>query len=279
VGGVRGLLERLFLGWLGRAMAGSRRWFVESKDFELLVKGGVLGVRLYERSNGKQRLIFLQKHELAWLVHIVEEPVAVESSEVFWDQSRAGYLRVIAQRRSNRHRCFLTVEEFDGRRRCGNILIPEGRYGQGWDQFMLELRKAISSLREVSKGKKDKEVNGRRSYAEVMALTVNPSEECFGSYPEPIARVSGWLKESSAGTNKLAQEAVKPNGALKKNHIPVRLFRGPVGARKGNPKAGVSTGELSTAPASSCKFPVRLAASSSGPELLKGREGAGIHDG
>jgi hypothetical protein len=59
--------------------------------------------------------------------------VAVESSEVFWDQSRAGYPRIIAQRRSNRHGCFLIVEEFDGRRRCGNIVIPEGRYGQGWE--------------------------------------------------------------------------------------------------------------------------------------------------
>jgi hypothetical protein len=56
--------------------------------------------------------------------------VAVESSEVFWDQSRAGYPRIIAQRRSNRHGCFLIVEEFDGRR-CGNILIPEEGMDKG----------------------------------------------------------------------------------------------------------------------------------------------------
>jgi hypothetical protein len=41
-------------------MAGSRRWYVESKEFEVLVKEGVAGVRFYERSNGKQRSIFLQ---------------------------------------------------------------------------------------------------------------------------------------------------------------------------------------------------------------------------
>jgi hypothetical protein len=44
-------------------MAGSRRWYVESKEFEVLVKegvAGVAGVRFYERSNGKQRSIFLQ---------------------------------------------------------------------------------------------------------------------------------------------------------------------------------------------------------------------------
>jgi hypothetical protein len=60
-------------------MAGSRRWSVESKEFKVLVKEGAAGVRFYERSNGKQRSIFLQKDELAWLVKIVEELVAVES--------------------------------------------------------------------------------------------------------------------------------------------------------------------------------------------------------
>jgi hypothetical protein len=77
-------------------MAGSRRWYVESKKFEVLVKEGAGWVRFYERSNGKQRLIFLQKDELAWLVKIIEELVAVESFEVIWDQSRVRYLRIIA---------------------------------------------------------------------------------------------------------------------------------------------------------------------------------------
>jgi hypothetical protein len=81
------------------------------------------------------------------------------------------------------------VEEFDGRRRCGNVIIPEGRVGQGWNQFLLELHKAIDSLFGVKNGKKEKEVKVRRSYAGVMALKVNPSKECFGSHPESLARV------------------------------------------------------------------------------------------
>ena len=97
----------------------------------------------------------------------------------FWDQSRARCPRIIAQRRSNRHGCFLAIEEFDGMRRCGSILILEGRYGQGWERFILKVRRANSSLREVKEVKKDKEVKGRRSYAEVMALMVNPAEECL----------------------------------------------------------------------------------------------------
>lgn len=41
--------------------------------------------------------------------------VAVEDSVVFRDQSRVGYPRIIAQCCSNRHGCFLTIKELDGR--------------------------------------------------------------------------------------------------------------------------------------------------------------------
>ena len=105
---------------------------MESKDFELLIKGGVSGVRIIERSYKKLRSIFLLKKELAWLARIVEELVVVQNSEVFWDHSRAGHPWIIAQKCSNRHGCFFTIEEFDGRRRCGSIMVLEGRFGQGF---------------------------------------------------------------------------------------------------------------------------------------------------
>ena len=110
-------------------MAGSRKWSVESKEFEMLIKVGAAEVRMFERSKGKQRTIFLKRDELAWLVGIVKEVVSEERSKVFWDQSRAGYPRFIAQKCANQHGRFLTFEEFKGRRRCGTILIPEGRHG------------------------------------------------------------------------------------------------------------------------------------------------------
>jgi hypothetical protein len=134
----------LLLGIVGGVMAKSRRWSVESKEFELLIKGGASGVRIFERSNRKQRSIFLNKDELARLAGTMKEVVVVETSEVFWDQSRAGYPRIITQKCSNKRGCFLTVEEFDGRRRGGAILIPEGRYGQGWERFVSEVRLANS---------------------------------------------------------------------------------------------------------------------------------------
>jgi hypothetical protein len=113
--------------WLTFFMATVRSWFVESKEFDMLIKGGNLGLRIVERSNKKQGTIFILRDELAWLVDAVEEVVDVDSSEVFWDQSRAGCPRIFVQRRSNRHGRFITIEEFEGRNRRGSILIPEGR--------------------------------------------------------------------------------------------------------------------------------------------------------
>ena len=104
-------------------MAGSRKWMVESKEFELVIKGGNTGVRFFERNSRNNRSIFLQRAEVKWLDSVVETLLAVTTSEVFWDQSRAGYPRVIAQKCSNRHGKFLTIEEFDGRRRCGSVMI------------------------------------------------------------------------------------------------------------------------------------------------------------
>jgi hypothetical protein len=42
-------------------------------------------------------------------VGAVEVVLDVESSEVFWDPSRAGFPRVLVQRRSNRHGRFIII--------------------------------------------------------------------------------------------------------------------------------------------------------------------------
>ena len=96
-------------GWLRVVMAGLRKWTVESKEFELSIKGGASGARIFERNGKRQRTIFLLTIELAWLARTLKELVKVENSEVFWDQSRAGYPIIIAQKYSNRNGNFLTI--------------------------------------------------------------------------------------------------------------------------------------------------------------------------
>ena len=152
-------------------MAGSWKWKVESKEFKLLFKEEVSGARIFERNGKRQRSIFLLKVELAWLARTVEELVKVENSEVFWDQSRAGHPKIIAQKCSNRNGNFLTIEEFDGRRRCCSIMIPEGRYGQGWEQFMVDVRRANASFQVVQEVRESAMVTKRWSFVEVVGLT------------------------------------------------------------------------------------------------------------
>jgi hypothetical protein len=151
-----------------------RRWSVEAKEFEIAIKGGLLGVRIVEKRNNRQRSICVHRDELPWLVGAVEKAANMDTSEVFWDQSRAGYIRLITQRRANRHGRFLTIEEFDGNRRSGSVLIPEGWTGQGWARLISELRMACSSLK-VGRGlrldKPEMVTARKKSYAEVVGET------------------------------------------------------------------------------------------------------------
>jgi hypothetical protein len=116
-------------------MVFSRRWSVESKDFELVVVGGETGVYLCEICRGKLRSILMDRDEIVWLDRIFEELVVVEDSRVFWNQAQAGFPRIIAQHCFNRHGGFLMVEEHDGGRKRGAVLIPKGRNAKGWDLF------------------------------------------------------------------------------------------------------------------------------------------------
>jgi hypothetical protein len=185
-------------------MEGSRRWSVESKEYEMLIKGGTLGVRIFERSRNKQRSIFVHRDEIVWLVRAVEVVVDGDTSEVFWDQSRAGCPRILTQKRSNRHGRFLIIEEYDGRRRSNSILIPEGRQGQGWTRLFEELCLASSSLRMehgVREDKTAKVVFGRRSFAEVVRLSKSSEEDCLR------ARFGNGSKKASTKAQSLPEKA------------------------------------------------------------------------
>jgi hypothetical protein len=151
-------------------MAKARSWYVESKVFEMLIKGGYSGLRMVETSKKKQGSLFVQRDEIAWLVGAVEGVLDVDTSEVFWDPSSAAYPRILVQRRENRHCRFIFIEEFEGRNRRGSVLILEGKYGQGWTRLVSELRIARSSLwkeRDFRENKGTQVVAGR-SFAEVV---------------------------------------------------------------------------------------------------------------
>ena len=255
-------------------MAVSWKWKVESKEFELVIKGGATEVRFFERNKKQQRSIFVLKVELDWLARIGEKLVVVRTSEVFWDQSQAGYPRIIAQKCTNRHGNFLTIEEFNGRRRCGLIRIPEGRCGKGWKRFMAELRRANSSLQGVREVPVYKKAMDRRSYAEVVGLS--KANDCSNSSYEPLARIPRWLKDASDSRK---SEAPSHTGIQFPARIEDAMLRNPVS------QGTVIKEKQLLAPACRCLIPATSLSTKdllnplkSGKELLEGRlesEGVG----
>jgi hypothetical protein len=156
-----------------------RGWYVESKSFEMLIKGGNYGLRMVEKGKKMQGSIFIHRNEINWLVGAVEVALDVESSEVFWDTASAGFPRMLVQRRANRHGSFIFIEEYEGRKRRGSVLIPEGRHGQGWCRLVSELKIARSALwkgREFRVRKASRVIPGR-SFAEVVGRTQSPEGE------------------------------------------------------------------------------------------------------
>jgi hypothetical protein len=130
------------------------------------------------------------------MVGAVEEAMDVETSEVYWDPSSTGFPCVLVQRRANRHGRFIFIEEFEGNKRRGSVLIPEGRYGQGWNRLASELRTVRMTLwkgRDFRERKATRVVAGR-TYAEVVGgpklleneLKVASPEMMEGSSPVKI---------------------------------------------------------------------------------------------
>jgi hypothetical protein len=181
-------------------MVRSLRWWpIESKEFALSVVGGATGIRVCEKGKGLTRSILLDKDEAAWLIKSLGELVSVQDSRVFWNQSVHGFPRILAQQCSNRHGYFLTIEEYEGRRRSGSIMVSKGKFGEGWEIFGLELRSAFrlihtgtssSSKQLGASGAPLAEFNTEkmRSYAEVLRSSQPKLEDPLGPLFRPFPR-------------------------------------------------------------------------------------------
>jgi len=121
-------------------------WSVESKTSDLSVVGGFTGIRIHEKRKGATRSILIGKDEAAWLLKSFHDLLTVHDCRVFWNQSVSGFPRILAQQCANRHGFFLTIEEYEGRRRKGSVLVPKGKFGEGWKRFGEKLRLAFNSL-------------------------------------------------------------------------------------------------------------------------------------
>jgi len=166
------------------------------------------------------RSILLHRDEAVWLIKSFDELASIQDSRVFWNQSVAGFPRILGQQCSNRHGFFLLVEEYEGRKKSGSILVPKGRYGEGWERFELELRLVISHL-QADQSRVTKQTSApkvplagtksetRRSFAEVLTSSLPVSEEPFGPSSQPLARIPRWLEASKETGKKKVQFQVQ----------------------------------------------------------------------
>jgi hypothetical protein len=172
-------------------------WSVEAKKFALSVVGGFTGTSIYEKHQGVTRSILLGKDKAAWLLKFFKDLVTVQDSRVFWSQSIPGFPRILAQQYSNRHGFFLIIEEYEGRRRSGSVLVPKGRTGEGWERFGVELRLTFNRL-----------LLGPSSYSKQPHSTDNthskPKPELRRSYVEVLRSYLPKVEEHNVGDGQQA---------------------------------------------------------------------------
>jgi hypothetical protein len=227
-------------------MSSSRWWSVESKEFGLSVVGGFTGIRIHELRKGIKRSILIDKDEAAWLLKSFHDLVNVLDCRVFWNQAVSGFPRILAQQCANRHGYFLTIEEFEGRRRKGSILVPKGKSGEGWKCFGEELRLAFNCMLA---GRYPEHLQGKvviqskphlergRSYAEVLRTSL-PKEKTalFYSKEDSRTRTSSLAKgcyDQKARSSKMA--TAKHAGSKMEIAFPAKpaglSFQNPASAR------------------------------------------------
>jgi hypothetical protein len=171
------------------------------------VVGGCTSIRIHEKRKGVMRSILIGKDEAAWFLNSFHDLVTVHDCRVFWNQSVSGFPRILAQQCANRHGFFLTIEEYEGRRRKGSVLVPKGKFGEGWKRFGEELHLAFNSLhvgstsylkhlhvKEVSQPKPQSEM--RRSVAKVLRASLQKDK---ASYSVTEKDIQARAKSSAKG--------------------------------------------------------------------------------
>jgi hypothetical protein len=160
------------------------------------------------------------------LLKVFKDLVTVQDHRLFRNQSISGFPRILAQQCSNRHRFFLIIEEYEGRRRSGSVLVPKGRIGEGWERFGVELRLAFNCLlvgpssyskqpRLTDNTHSKPKPELRRSFAEVLRSSSLKVEEHFSPSNRPLARVPRRLTDPMVARVTLTSSAAVKDSQAK----------------------------------------------------------------
>ena len=157
-------------------MGGSLFCFVESKSFEFSVEegGSFFLLRIFERGRNFLRSVFMGKECAKRMLSIMENFILSELHDHFARTVREGETVFIIQLGSNVHGYYLMISELLHGRRKGFLVIPEGRMGHGWRDFLWHLKKVLDSGFPASNRSPlylpGAEVRADLSYAAAVAL-------------------------------------------------------------------------------------------------------------
>jgi hypothetical protein len=105
------------------------------------------------------------------------------------------------------------MEEFEGRTRRGSVLIPEGRYGQGWTRLLSELKIARTTLwngREFRESKVGEKVSDKRTFAEVVSQPKMPEKVMTGGREQQQTRPASTKTPENEKCDGYAQHQSRP---------------------------------------------------------------------
>ena len=125
-------------------MGGVRRFFIESKFFQLAVKEGgcYFLLRIFEGGKYSMRSVFMGKIAAQWLMDNIEHIVVGANSKQFFT-FRDGDIAYTLQQSTNFSGQFFLLTELKVGGSRKSIIIPEGKEKYGWRVFGLELRKML----------------------------------------------------------------------------------------------------------------------------------------
>ena len=120
-------------------MGGFRSFFIESKLCQLVVEegGNFFSLQIFERGKYYMQSVFMSNSAALWLMRSLELTVIGVNPKQFFT-FREGDTAYTLQRGSNSFGQYLPVTELKVGGLQRNIIIPTGKFQQGWKIFGIE---------------------------------------------------------------------------------------------------------------------------------------------
>jgi hypothetical protein len=126
-----------------------RYFYVESKSYKLRLGDGNRTIKLTEWGRMNLSTLFLGEVRLAWLLKMMQELVLDTIGIGACRDHRMGSSVVFLQKRMNKYGKFMEITEYGRGGRRSFLVIPEGREGQGWKHYIVQLGRLVMYMEKT----------------------------------------------------------------------------------------------------------------------------------